>query len=326
MRRFFCCFAQKSGSSLAKVKPEPKVEEDATEGQEQKPVRESEEEADPGVAEADASNLALLDFPRGDLEIFEQLGRGASGCRVHRCKDGDGRIMAAKVLPLTATTWPDMIEDFEKEVQVLKLIGQHPGLVEFFGAWRLEGAAALGIELCGSTLEQHVRRRAAQPAPFAAAELAALAPVAGGLAHLHGRGVLHRDLKAANVFLASESGGEGESVESVDLPLTAFAAKLGDFGAAKVCSRAQTPVQTPHFMAPEVAQGGEYNSAADVWGLGCLIFEVLEMGLPYGEDLTLPQLEKALVAGLGPQLTDRPQVAARCPDAVCELRRAGRWQ
>ena len=86
---------------------------------------------------------------------------------------------------------------------------------------------------------------------------------------------MHRDLKASNVFLKG----------SLELPLTDLELKLGDLGAAKLGSRATTPVQTPHFMAPEVAKmQGDYGQEADVWGFGCLLFQMLEMGLPHGEE------------------------------------------
>jgi len=100
--------------------------------------------------------------------------------------------------------------------------------------------------------------------------------------------------------------------------LSSIAAKIGDFDAAKASSRAQTPVQTPHFMAPEVAAqtGEDYGPAADIWALGCVVFEMLELGLPYGEDLTLPQLEAALVAGEGPTLSDRAAAESRAKHVV----------
>merc|ERR1712203_785390 len=96
-------------------------------------------------------------------------------------------------------------------------------------------------------------------------------------------------------------GGGSDSAQPLeDLQLGSLCAKLGDFSACTVASRAQTPVQTPQWMAPEVARQETYGPPADIWGLGALIFELLELGMPYGEEITFPELEEALVAGRPP--------------------------
>lgn len=143
--------------------------------------------------------------------------------------------------------------------------------------------------------------------------LCILKQVSKALVHLHQRRVMHRDLKAGNVFLC-------KSGDKVDLVLTEAVAKLGDFGVAKVCSRAQTPVQTPHFMAPEVAKQSEYGPAADIWAFGCLMLQMMQLSLPHGEDLTLPQLEEALLAGT-PHFAGREEALERSPKVVAVMDR-----
>ncbi|CAE7752767.1 kxcB, partial [Symbiodinium pilosum] len=286
------------------------------------------QEADPplpGVPEvSEISGLPELDLESGDhhLSILEQLGRGVSGCRVHRCQSTltPDRVLAGKVLPLGKATFPDMVEDFGKEVAMMRSLPSHAAIVGFHGACSTKRYEESGqrfkayvmlLELCDMTLESLIRRRSEQQQPFDEAELLhVLKQVAAGLLHLHRHRVLHRDLKSANIWLCS-AGSMGSEV-------TSLAVKIGDFDAAKVGSRAQTPVQTPHFMAPEVAaQPGEaYGPAADVWAFGCVVFEMLELGLPYGEDLTLPQLEAALVAGAGPPLSDRTAAESRAKGVV----------
>jgi len=279
-------------------------------------------------------DLPKLDLPGGDgmLSFAEEIGRGASGAFVMRCTvlestspEGNGAEQcAAKVLPLSRAIFADHVEDFGTEVGLLQKLGRHPDLVAFFGAWHLSSfgpdfleAYALCIELCDGSLEGTVRRRRERLKPFEEEEFrSCLGQVSSGLAYLHSLRFLHRDLKSANVFL--KRAREKEEIEDVrDLSLNHVRAKLGDFGAAKAASRAQTPVQTPHFMAPEVArQEGSYGAPSDVWSLGCLIFELLEQGLPYGEDLTLPELDAALLSGKGPCLGNRKDCEARAPEIV----------
>jgi hypothetical protein len=69
-------------------------------------------------------------------------------------------------------------------------------------------------------------------------------------------------------------------------------------------------------MAPEALRLVGYGQAADVWGFGALIHELLELGPPFGEDITLQQLEESLLAGRGPQLSDRAGTKRRAPGLV----------
>lgn len=312
------------GKPIEEFKAEIQEPIQVNEQNEQKQVQEPELPGVVEVVEVD-DRLPVLDLPDGDacgLQIFELLGRGVSGCRVHRCHEGD-RIMAGKILPLGPATFPDMVEDWENEVAVFKAAGEHPALVSFFGAWSTKRfildkqqlkAYVLGIELCDTNLEDVLQKRKEMQKPLEQSEmLCILKQVSTALAHLHQRRVMHRDLKAGNVFLC-------KSGDKVDLVLTEAVAKLGDFGVAKVCSRAQTPVQTPHFMAPEVAKQSEYGPAADIWAFGCLMLQMMQLSLPHGEDLTLPQLEEALLAGT-PHFAGREEALERSPKVVAVMDR-----
>ncbi|CAE8711204.1 unnamed protein product, partial [Polarella glacialis] len=271
------------------------------------------------------------------LSFGPQLGRGASGATVLRCTqsaralqtasagaDGteDGTVQcAAKVLPLSNATFADMVEDFGREVDLLRSLG--PGSCSLKSAQITCEAYVLCIELCDAALEDVVQRRCSQKRAFAQHELMpCLAQVSTGLAYLHSRGVMHRDMKSANVFLQHDLP-PAERLQAVtkedflDLPLHELRAKLGDFGAAKAAERAQTPVQTPQFMAPEVCrQEAPYGLEADLWGFGSLLHELLELSVPYGQELTFPELEQKLLAGVPPALSDRAGAEQRCPSLV----------
>lgn len=81
------------------------------------------------------------------------------------------------------------------------------------------------------------------------------------LEYVHGRRVIHRDLKSQNIFLTGNN-----------------TIKLGDFGISRVLENthaaAQTVVGTPYYMSPEACQSQPYTSKSDVWGLGCILYEL----------------------------------------------------
>ena len=82
-----------------------------------------------------------------------------------------------------------------------------------------------------------------------------------GMKHIHDRKIIHRDLKAQNVFLMQD--------DSI---------RLGDFGVARILehtvAKAQTQVGTPYYIAPEILKGRSYTNKADVWSLGVLFYEI----------------------------------------------------
>ena len=86
------------------------------------------------------------------------------------------------------------------------------------------------------------------------------------LKYIHGRKILHRDLKTQNIFLATVSNEKD------------FSIKLGDFGIAKILQStsecANTIIGTPYYLSPELCEDRPYNEKSDVWALGCVLYEM----------------------------------------------------
>lgn len=82
--------------------------------------------------------------------------------------------------------------------------------------------------------------------------------------YLHDKNILHRDLKLSNIFISSNG----------DI-------KLGDFGIAKVLNNtdefAKTIVGTPYYLSPEICQKKPYNHKSDIWSLGCVLYELMNL-------------------------------------------------
>lgn len=261
----------------------------------------------------------MLHLPpfQAELTFGEVLGKGASGATALLCTarlpDSSVPIRcAAKVLPLGPTTFPDMIESFGQEVALHGRL-QHASIVKFIGSKtvqpspvgdEVQKAYVLLTELCdgGTLLELLHRRRSTGVAMTTAEAQHVLLPLSSALAYLHDQAILHRDLKAANVFAITKN--DAHNPEKDNGTLLAYAFKLGDFDAGVPRSRAQTPCQTPQWMSPEAMSMEGYGRAADIWSFGMLIFELIELGAPpYGVDIMLPKLEALITAGEPPELS-----------------------
>ncbi|GMF39760.1 unnamed protein product [Phytophthora fragariaefolia] len=141
----------------------------------------------------------------------------------------------------------------------------------------------------GGDLSHELERRSSRHAYFEPDELLGLfVQVCLALKHLHDRKILHRDIKPANVFL-TKSG----------------VVKLGDLGVATVLSHtlacAQTSIGTPYYTAPEICLGKRYNAKADIWSLGCVLFEMVSFKHAF-EGRSQRQLFDNIVRGMTPQL------------------------
>ncbi|WP_238153892.1 serine/threonine-protein kinase [Streptomyces xinghaiensis] len=173
-----------------------------------------------------------------------------------------GRPVAVKVF--RPGTEPEMEERFTQEALLLARL-RHPGLVTVYDMGRHDGSAYLVMQLvAGRTL----RDRAA--APLQLREVTRLgAALADALAHVHDAGIVHRDVKPANILL--DTGGDPY---------------LTDFGISQLVGTTAhtstgTLVGTAAYMAPEQVTGEGAGPPADVYALGLVLLECLKGGLEY---------------------------------------------
>jgi len=218
----------------------------------------------------------------GPYEVREPLGTGGMG-EVYAARDTRlDRTVAIKVLPADLAADPTFRERFEREARSLSALS-HPNICTVHDVGRHDQVHYLVMEhLEGQTLAA-ILERGAMPAGEA---LRVAAQIADALVLAHRHGIIHRDLKPANVMIARGSGTRA-----------AGTAKLLDFGLAKqavVSAAAVTGVGAPadathaspltgagtilgtfQYMAPEQIEGREANARTDIWGFGCLLYEML---------------------------------------------------
>jgi serine/threonine-protein kinase len=202
----------------------------------------------------------------GPYRILGPLGRGGMAS-VYRARDPAlERDVALKVLPAEFLHDTAFAERFRQEARVAGRL-EHPHIVPVHAFGIEQGAPWMAMRLVtGGSLAERLRRGPLPPSVVTGL----LRDVAGALDYAHKRGVVHRDVKPANVLL-DEAGR----------------AYLADFGVARMLEGSAVATATgvihgtPSYMAPEQALGEKADRLADVYALGVVAFECLTGRVPY---------------------------------------------
>ncbi len=233
----------------------------------------------------------------GAYDIQERIGEGAFAV-VHRARQSTlGRDVAVKVVRAELANRPEFIRRFEAEAQMVAQI-EHPSIVPLYDYWREPGRAYLVMRLMtGGSLEARLDdgRLDVDDA------LAVIDSIAGALSAAHSAGVVHRDVKPANILFDDDGR-----------------AYLGDFGIALDATELAAPEAalsegSPVFASPEQLRREPVTPSADVHALGIVAFTALAGRTPF-DDAPDPaeQLERQLSNPIPRLATDRPDI----PDSV----------
>jgi serine/threonine protein kinase len=202
----------------------------------------------------------------GEYELEAELGQGAAGV-VYRARSTDGRLVALKLLR------PALGEDdafrgrFSREARAAREV-THKHLITVLDHGEAEGRSYVVFEyVAGGSLSDRLQGGALGLEDT----LRLVAEVAEGLDALHAKGIVHRDVKPANIMLREDGS-----------------AALTDFGLAKgaaytVLTRPGQILGTLDYLAPELVRGGEATPASDVYALGCVAFECLAGSPPFAD-------------------------------------------
>ncbi|WP_437746435.1 protein kinase [Sorangium sp. So ce1504] len=270
-------------------------------------------------AEAMASAERVDDgtLPGTRYRLLREIGTGASST-VHEAEHVDlGRRVALKVVSAEHSATDVIASRFRREARVLsRLSHEHLVKVHDFGM-AADGRLFCAMDLLeGETLDALLVRGGAIDWRDA---LAMAAKVLSALELAHAEGLVHRDIKPENLFMTRPRGAEGA------LSLADAGLKLLDFGLAKRLSEdrgeadgvadetgagegparaAVAIVGTPEYMAPEQAASGRIDGRADLYALGCVLYEMLTGRLPFVEQ-SLVALIDAKIKGSPERLRER---------------------
>jgi tRNA A-37 threonylcarbamoyl transferase component Bud32 len=223
----------------------------------------------------------------GPCRILKVLGTGGMGI-VFLAEDLQlRRPVAVKALRPALAVRQSARERFLREARSAAA-GRHEHIVTIYQVGEDRSIPFLVMEcLEGESLEDRLRREGRLPVPEV---LRIGCEIAKGLAAAHTRGLIHQDIKPANVFLSSDPG-RSSLAESEGLPRREHGqgtkVKLLDFGLAQLASEVEQQALagriagTPAYMAPEQARAEAVDYRCDLFGLGCVLYRLCTGDLPF---------------------------------------------
>jgi eukaryotic-like serine/threonine-protein kinase len=240
----------------------------------------------------------------GRYRIERELGRGSMGTVYLGHDPQVGRAVAIKTMALgrefEGSELADARARFFREAEMAGRL-RHPAIVTIFEASEDRGLAFIAMEFVdGHDLLRHTLPGRLLPVPQV---LRTLARVAQALAHAHSQGVVHRDVKPANVMIDAAAG----------------TVKVTDFGIARITDACRTRtglvLGTPSFMSPEQMAGREVDGRSDLYSLGVMLFQLLSGALPHRSE-SMAQLMHEIANDTAPDVrTLRPEL----PEALANV-------
>jgi tetratricopeptide (TPR) repeat protein len=228
----------------------------------------------------------------GKYEIVSRVGRGAMGVVYHARDPLLDRDVALKVMLPQIAGDPDQKGRFEREARaVAKIV--HPNVLTVFDlGYHHDGSPYIAMELLKGQDLLHTLRH--EPALPLERKVDIVVQLLDGLACAHQAGIVHRDVKPANIFLTVEG-----------------TVKIMDFGVARFTMSSTTGtgavMGTADYMSPEQVQGAKVDGRTDLWSAGCVLYQLLTGHRPFtGESLMtvfykITHAEPAMEMPAGPE-------------------------
>ncbi len=216
---------------------------------------------------------SLVGRTLGKYRVVARLGRGGMAEVYKAYQPGLNRYIGIKVLHSHLVDDQDFVGRFEREALAVGRL-RHPNIVQAVDFERDGETYFMAMEFIdGPTLKDEVKARKAANQPFTMEEVSRIfTGLCSAIDYAHGHGMVHRDVKPANVMI----NNEGQVV-------------LTDFGIARIMGATQFTQTgalsgTPAYMSPEQGQGERGDERSDIYSLGIMLYEMVTGMVPYDAD------------------------------------------
>lgn len=223
------------------------------------------------ASNSNASQQSTRTMKTSDFKVVRLLGKGTYGAVYKVIKRSDNEEYAMKEVSIKDLKKREQ-EDAVNEIRVLASI-KHRNILRYCDAFLEKKNLYIVTEYAKAgdlhrRIEKFKKARKRMPEDLV---WVFIHQMCAGLHSLHRMKILHRDLKPKNIFVTGESGNK---------------VMLGDLGCAKLMKNqmAKTQIGTPYYMAPEIWEHKPYGPKADMWSLGCIIFEMCQFSPPFLAD------------------------------------------
>jgi NIMA (never in mitosis gene a)-related kinase len=209
------------------------------------------------------------------------LGKGSAGQVKLVRSSADGLLYALKTIELKIMS-PQERKLAENEVTLLKVLNG-PTIIRYYESFTENETIFIVMEYAEEgSLSDRINQHKGRGEPIPNEKIIGwAAQLVIGIMLMHSKNILHRDIKSQNMFLT-----KGDIV------------KLGDFGISKALGTqgdfAKTYCGTPYFMSPEVCRDEVYNQKSDIWALGCALYELAMLRMPF-DHKTMPGLMQMIL-------------------------------
>ncbi|MDQ7027538.1 MAG: protein kinase [Anaerolineae bacterium] len=221
----------------------------------------------------------------GQYELRERLGRGGMAEVYKSYQAGMDRFVAVKVMLGALNDDDSFVERFRREARAVGNL-RHAHIVQAFDFGVEDGVYYLAMEyITGGNLKENIHKKGKLPVQDAVRVASQLADALG---YAHDKGMVHRDMKPANVMFLDENLNH---------------AILTDFGIARIMGEVGLTgtgmaVGTPDYMSPEAGRGETTDHRSDIYALGIILYEMLVGEVPYSADTPLAVIMKHINAPL----------------------------
>ena len=216
----------------------------------------------------------------GNYKIISKIGKG-SYANIYKVKKDTPNAPILVLKQILITEEEDSIKEFQTEVQILSQLNSN-FIIKYYDSFALSSSLNIITEYCDhGDLNDLLARQFNLNKRFDENLIWKIfIQTSLGLSHIHQQNILHRDIKAKNIFLN----------KSLDV-------KIGDLGIAKILQNtvhARTFIGTPYYISPELCKDLPYDNKSDVWALGCVLYEMVMLKHPFDAETQLDLYTKII--------------------------------